>query len=207
MTQRNTQGKQGKNRSGSGFARNQVVIFLGPPGAGKGTQAERLAHEQHLLKISTGDILRDHVTRGTELGQRVAPLLKAGKLVPDEVLIALIRDRLSQMDSVRVIFDGFPRTAAQAQELEVLLEELGAPIQAVPLLDVPDETLIARIVERGKTSGRNDDTEEVARERQQIYRDQTQPLIDYYAARGHLKTINGVGSMDEVYARLQDALS
>ena len=208
MTQHNTQSKGGKGKSASvsSATRNQVVIFLGPPGAGKGTQAERLADEQRLTKISTGDILRDHVTRGTELGQQVAPLLKAGKLVPDDVLIALIRDRLAQMDSVRVIFDGFPRTVAQAEALEMLLEELGAPIQAVPLLEVPDEMLIARIVERGKTSGRNDDTEEVARERQQIYREQTQPLIDYYAARGHLKTVNGVGSMDEVYARLQDAL-
>ncbi len=182
---------------------NQVVIFLGPPGAGKGTQAERLAAEHSLTKISTGDILRDHVARGTELGQQVAPILKSGKLVPDELLIALIRDQLSKMQTVRVIFDGFPRTTAQAQELEVLLEELGAPISAVPLLEVPDEVLIARILERGKSSGRNDDNEQIARHRQEIYREQTQPLIDYYAARGHLRPINGVGSMDEVYQRLQ----
>ena len=187
-------------------SRHQVVIFLGPPGAGKGTQAERLAAEEQLTKISTGDILRDHVERNTELGQRVAPILKAGQLVPDEVLIALIRDFLSRMDSVRVIFDGFPRTAAQAEALEVLLEELGAPIQAVPLLEVPDDLLISRIVERGKTSKRSDDTEAVARQRQQVYRQQTQPLIDYYAARGHLRRIDGVGSMDDVYGRLQQAL-
>ncbi|WP_293914583.1 adenylate kinase [Deinococcus sp.] len=186
--------------------KHRVVIFLGPPGAGKGTQAERLAGEQHLVKISTGDILRDHVARGTELGQQVAPLLKAGKLVPDELLMALIRDRLASMESVRVIFDGFPRTLMQAQELDMLLEELGAPITAVPLLEVPDELLIERIVERGKTSSRNDDTEAVARERQEVYRLQTQPLIDYYAARGHLKPVGGVGSMDEVYARLLSVL-
>ncbi len=186
---------------------NQVVIFLGPPGAGKGTQAERLAAEYNLIKISTGDILRDHVTRGTELGQQVAPILESGKLVPDDLLIALIRDQLSQRETVRVIFDGFPRTTAQAQELEMLLEQLGAPISAVPLLEVPDDVLIARIVERGKSSGRNDDNEEVARHRQDIYRQQTQPLIDYYAARGHLKPINGVGSMDEVYRRLQQVMS
>ncbi len=185
---------------------NKVVIFLGPPGAGKGTQAERLASDQQLVKISTGDILRDHVSRGTELGQQVAPILESGKLVPDELLIALIRDQLSKMETVRVIFDGFPRTTAQAQELDMLLEELGAPISAVPLLDVPDEVVIARIVERGKTSGRNDDNEQVARHRQEVYREQTQPLIDYYAARGHLKTINGVGSMDEVYRRLLGTL-
>ncbi|AWN22100.1 adenylate kinase [Deinococcus irradiatisoli] len=185
---------------------NQVVIFLGPPGAGKGTQAERLAAEHGLTKISTGDILRDHVARGTELGQQVAPILESGKLVPDDLLIALIRDQLSKMETVRVIFDGFPRTTAQAQELEMLLEQLGAPISAVPLLEVPDDVLIARIVERGKSSGRNDDNEQVARHRQEVYRQQTQPLIDYYAARGHLKPINGVGSMDEVYQRLQQVI-
>lgn len=188
-------------------SKNKVVIFLGPPGAGKGTQAERLAHEQHLVKISTGDILRDHVERGTELGQQAGPLMKAGKLVPDDLLMALIRDRLASMDSVRVIFDGFPRTTAQAQELDMLLEELGAPISAVPLLEVPDDLLIARIVERGKTSGRDDDTEAVARERQNVYREQTRPLIDYYAARGHLKTVDGVGTMDEVYSRISSTLN
>ncbi|UQN05190.1 adenylate kinase [Deinococcus sp. QL22] len=187
-------------------SKNKVVIFLGPPGAGKGTQAERLAQEQHLVKISTGDILRDHVERGTELGQQAGPLMKAGKLVPDDLLMALIRDRLASMDSVRVIFDGFPRTTAQAQELDMLLEELGAPISAVPLLEVPDDLLISRIVERGKTSGRDDDTEAVARERQNVYREQTRPLIDYYAARGHLKTVDGVGTMDDVYSRILSTL-
>ncbi|AZI42794.1 adenylate kinase [Deinococcus psychrotolerans] len=185
---------------------HQVVIFLGPPGAGKGTQAERLAFDKQLIKISTGDILRDHVERGTELGLQAAPIMKAGQLVPDHLLIALIRDRLASMDSVRVIFDGFPRTTAQAEALDGLLDELGAPISAVPLLEVPEELLIARILERGKTSERNDDEEVVARERQNVYRTQTQPLIDYYSARGQLKTINGVGSMDEVYQRLQNAI-
>lgn len=185
---------------------HQVIIFLGPPGAGKGTQAERLAAEHKLLKISTGDILRDHVTRGTELGLQVRPILDAGQLVPDDILTLLIRDRLASMEKVRVIFDGFPRTAAQAQGLDMLLEELGAPINAVPLLEVPDEQLIARIVERGKTSGRSDDTEAVARERQQVYREQTQPLIDYYSARGQVRPVDGVGSMDEVYGRILEAV-
>jgi adenylate kinase len=185
---------------------HQVIIFLGPPGAGKGTQAERLASEHGLLKISTGDILRDHVQRGTPLGLQAGPLMKLGQLVPDEILIGVIRDRLASMESIRVIFDGFPRTLPQARELDVLLEELGSPINAVPLLEVPDEQLVTRIVERGKTSGRNDDTEAVARERQQVYRDQTQPLIDYYSARGQVRRVDGVGSMDEVYSRIQDAV-
>ncbi|SMB95293.1 adenylate kinase [Deinococcus hopiensis] len=192
--------------------RNKVVIFLGPPGAGKGTQAERLAREEGLTKISTGDILRDHVARETELGQRVRPLLDAGQLVPDDILIALIRAYLAEMEPVRVIFDGFPRTGAQAQALDMLLEELGAPVTAAPLLEVPDELLIERIVERGRQAAargeavRSDDTEEVARRRQQVYREQTQPLIDYYAARGHLRQVDGVGTMDEVYARIRQAL-
>ncbi|MEF2278813.1 adenylate kinase [Deinococcus sp. YIM 134068] len=188
--------------------KNKVVIFLGPPGAGKGTQAERLAREQGLTKISTGDILRDHIARGTELGRMVQPMLDAGQLVPDAILIALIRDRLAGMEPVRVIFDGFPRTTAQAEALDMLLEELGAPVSAVPLLDVPDETLIERIVDRGRQAAargeaaRSDDTEEVARKRQQVYREQTQPLIDHYGARGHLRPVDGVGSMDEVYRRI-----
>lgn len=180
--------------------RSAVVIFLGPPGAGKGTQAERLAQEFGLLKISTGDILRDHVARGTELGQQVRPILDAGRLVPDEILIALIRDRLSSMERVRVIFDGFPRTVAQARALDVLLEELAAPIVGVPLLEVPDEELIRRIVERGAASGRSDDTEAVARERQRVYRELTQPLIDYYG--GRVRSVHGIGGLDEVYNRI-----
>ncbi|WP_104991187.1 adenylate kinase [Deinococcus sp. NW-56] len=191
---------------------NKVVIFLGPPGAGKGTQAERLAREEGLTKISTGDILRDHVARGTELGQQVKPILDAGALVPDDILIALIRDYLRGMNAVRVIFDGFPRTRAQAEALDRLLEDLGAPVTAVPLLEVPDELLIERIVERGRQAAargepvRSDDTEEVARRRQQVYREQTQPLIDYYETRGHLRSVDGVGTMDEVYGRIAAVL-
>ncbi|WP_027481549.1 adenylate kinase [Deinococcus pimensis] len=180
--------------------RSAVVIFLGPPGAGKGTQAERLAREHDLVKISTGDILRDHVARGTELGERVRPILDAGQLVPDDILIALIRDRLSSMERVRVIFDGFPRTVAQARALDVLLEELAAPIVGVPLLEVPDEELIRRIVERGQASGRSDDNEHVARERQRVYREQTQPLIDYYG--GRVRRVDGIGVLDDVYGRI-----
>lgn len=189
-------------------SKNKVVIFLGPPGAGKGTQAERLAREHNLVQLSTGDILRDHVARDTELGRQVKPILEAGQLVPDEILIALIRDRLAGMEPVRVIFDGFPRTQAQAEALDLLLEELGAPVSAVPLLEVPDQLLIDRIVERGRQAiargekPRSDDNEETARKRQQIYREQTQPLIDHYQKRGHLYTVDGVGSMDEVYGRI-----
>ena len=189
-------------------SKNKVVIFLGPPGAGKGTQAARLAQEHQLVQLSTGDILREHVARGTALGQQAGPLMEAGQLVPDELLIALIRDRLAAMEPVRVIFDGFPRTQAQAEALDLLLEELGAPVSAVPLLEVPDQVLIDRIVDRGRQAvaegraPRADDNEDTARKRQQVYREQTQPLIDYYARRGHLYTVDGLGTPDEVYERI-----
>ncbi|GHF98783.1 adenylate kinase [Deinococcus piscis] len=194
-------------------ATNQVVIFLGPPGAGKGTQAERLAAAHRLTKISTGDILRDHVARETELGQQVAPILAAGQLVPDEILVALIRDRICSMEPLRIIFDGFPRTQAQANALDLLLEELGAPVSAAILLEVPDEELIGRIVERGRQAAaagqtvRSDDTEEVARRRQEVYRQETAPLIEHYQSAGRLAEIDGTGTMDEVYARIEQAIS
>lgn len=188
---------------------NAALIFLGPPGAGKGTQAARLARGHGFAQLSTGDILRDHVSRRTELGRAVQPYLDAGQLVPDSVLIALIRDRLNELaqaGGVRVIFDGFPRTREQAAALDSLLDELKLPLLLVPLLEVPDEELVARIVERGRTSGRSDDTESVARERQRVYREQTAPLVEHYGAQGKLRAIDGTGSMDEVYAALEAEL-
>lgn len=188
---------------------NAALIFLGPPGAGKGTQAARLARAHGFTQLSTGDILRDHVSRRTELGREVQPYLDAGQLVPDTVLIALIREYLSELaqaGSVRVIFDGFPRTRDQAAALDALLGELQLPLLLVPLLEVPDEQLVARIVERGLTSGRSDDTEGVARERQRVYREQTAPLVEHYGAQGKLRAIDGTGTMDAVYASLEAEL-
>jgi adenylate kinase len=182
---------------------SNVVIFLGPPGAGKGTQAKRLASDIGLVQLSTGEMLRDHIARDTHLGQQVKPILDSGGLVSDAIVIAMIREKLAIMDDVRVIFDGFPRTVAQAQALDVLLEELSSPISSVPLLEVPEDELVSRLLERGRVEGRSDDNVDTIRNRFQQYLEKTQPLIDYYAARGHVHRIDGTGPQKDVYARLK----
>jgi adenylate kinase len=182
---------------------SKVVIFLGPPGAGKGTQAKRLAADLNLVQLSTGEMLRDHIARGTALGEQVKPILDSGGLVSDAIVIAMIREKLSQMDDIRVIFDGFPRTVAQAEALDMLLEELGSPISSVPLLEVPEEELVSRLLERGRLEGRSDDNAETIRHRFSQYLEKTQPLINYYAARGHVHRLNGVGNPEEIYSRLK----
>ncbi len=183
-----------------------VLVFLGPPGAGKGTQAARLAEDLGLTKISTGDILRSHVARGTELGKQVAPIMERGDLVPDELILAIIREELSQMAEVRAIFDGFPRTTRQAEALDELLAELGAPVDAAVLLEVPEEELLRRLLRRAKLEGRADDNEQTIRRRLQVYHEQTQPLIDYYAASGVLKRVDGVGDPGQIYCRIREAI-
>ncbi len=151
-------------------------------------------------------MLRDNIARGTPLGLLVEPILAAGDLVSDEIVIAMIREKLSSMDSIRVIFDGFPRTSAQAKALEMLLEELSAPVSSAPLLEVPEDELVERLLERAKIEGRDDDNPETIRNRFKVYLEKTQPLIDFYAARGHVKPISGLGTPDEVYSRLKSVV-
>jgi len=175
-----------------------VLIFLGPPGAGKGTQAARVAERLGLKKISTGDILRAHVREGTELGKKVAPIMERGDLVPDELILAIIREELKKLPTPRVIFDGFPRTRAQAEALDALLDELGLRLNAVVLLEVPTDELVRRLLRRAREEGRADDNEETIRRRLEVYARETEPLVDYYARKGVLFTLQGTGPVDEI---------
>lgn len=184
----------------------EAVIFLGPPGAGKGTQAKRLASEMGFKQLSTGDILRSHVARGTELGQLAKPLMDAGKLVPDEIILGLIGAELAAMPDPKVIFDGFPRTLAQAEALDRLLQEQHIRLLGVLLVTAPEDELVRRLLGRALEEGRSDDNEETIRARMVEYRQKTQPLVDYYQKSGSLKEINGLGKVDEVYRAIQEAL-
>jgi len=178
-------------------------IFLGAPGAGKGTQAQALANLCQIPHISTGEILRDAVDRQTPLGIQAKAYMDRGELVPDDLVIGLIRDRLHQSDAQQGwILDGFPRTVPQAVFLDDLLTEINQPCGYAINFDVPDEVLVARLLGRG----RKDDTEGVIRRRLQVYRNQTSPLINFYQSRQKLVLINGDRSMEEVTTSLRQLL-
>lgn len=178
------------------------LIFLGPPGAGKGTQAQALALAHSIPHISTGDILRHAVAQQTELGKKAQGYMDRGELVPDELILDLVRDRLSYPDvQAGWILDGFPRTVNQATFLEQLLQEINQPCERVINFDVPDEVLVARLLHRG----RKDDTEEVIRHRLEVYRRQTAPLIDFYGSRNQLVFVNGDQPVETVAAELTKA--
>lgn len=187
-------------------ANSEVLLLMGPPGAGKGTQATRLAEARGLSKLSTGDLLRDHVRRGTELGQQAKQLMDEGVLVPDEVIMGMVRSELDKQDSIRYLLDGFPRTTGQADALEELLAEYGTEVHLAIELVVDEDELVRRLVSRAQQEGRSDDNEETIRTRFRVYRDQTAPLLDYYRERGKLASVSGVGSLDEVFERVQHAL-
>ena len=183
------------------MARTHRVVLLGPPGSGKGTQGEVLSKRLSIPAISTGEMLRSAVAQGSELGRRVEGIMQSGSLVDDGTMLEVVRERLAQADAQRgFLLDGFPRTLAQAEALGLLLGE--APISTVLSVEVPEEELVRRMVGRG----RNDDTPEVVRERQRIYREQTEPLIGYYRARGSLRTIDGFRPIGEVTAQMLAAL-
>ncbi len=175
------------------------LILMGPPGAGKGTQAKRLVEEFSIPQISTGDILREAVASGSDVGKRAKAIMDAGDLVPDEVVIEIVRDRLARDDcKPGFILDGFPRTSEQAQALDGILSELRREAVRVLALDVPDEELKRRILSRGE--GRADDNEETVRKRLEVYRRDTEPVLTHYAAS--VQKVDGTGTMDQITERL-----
>lgn len=186
---------------------SEVVLLMGPPGAGKGTQAACLAEARGLRKLSTGDMLRDHVRRGTELGRKAKAIMDAGELVPDDLIVAMVRREIEEQDQVRVLLDGFPRTPGQAEALDALLAEFGAELDAAVALEVPEDELVRRLLQRAEEEGRSDDDETTVRKRMEVYFDSTRPLLDHYDARGRLHRVNGVGGVDEVTRRIQGVLS
>ena len=180
------------------------LIFLGPPGAGKGTQAQLIAQQQHIAHISTGEILREAIASKTDLGLQAKAYVDAGDLVPDELIIALMRNRLSQEDAARGwLLDGFPRNSSQAKALEQLLSILKQPYPQVIYFEVPNDVLVQRMLKRGRL----DDSEATIRHRLDVYQAQTEPLIAYYQRSRALSVINGNQTIAEINRQLQSILS
>jgi adenylate kinase len=183
------------------------LLIMGPPGAGKGTQAAKLAERLGGAHISTGDIFRANVEQQTELGKAAQRYMDAGEYVPDEVTNAMVKDRLAEDDARDAfILDGYPRTVDQVDTLDGILAELGSKLDGVISLVVDPEELIQRLLKRAETSGRADDTEAVIRHRQKVYTNETAPLLEVYGNRGVVIEVDGMGSADEVGQRIVDAL-
>lgn len=191
------------------------IVIFGAPGSGKGTQSDKIIAEFGVAHISTGDVLRSEIKAETELGKTASKYIQDGKLVPDDLIIDMLAKTLDKLvadakadgqELPGVIFDGFPRTIAQAQALDKILAERGEKVSYVIGLEVDDEELIKRIVERGKTSGRSDDNAETAKKRLETYYAQTMPLKDFYVSQGKYVKIQGVGGIDEIYAKISNAL-
>ncbi|MGD9125852.1 MAG: adenylate kinase [Planctomycetia bacterium] len=179
------------------------IVFIGPPGAGKGTQAEKLIEKYKLAHLSTGDMLRAARDAGTEVGKKANEYMSSGQLVPDEVIVAIIEERLAEPDCQQgYLLDGFPRTIAQAEALDAMLEQKGTTLDVVLELKVPEDELFDRLAGRGRA----DDTPDVIRQRLVAYREQTEPLLDYYTKKNLLKSIDGLGSIDEIFGRVTEVL-
>jgi adenylate kinase len=183
------------------------LIIMGPPGAGKGTQAKFIAEHFKIPAISTGDIFRANVTQGTELGLEAKRYMDAGEYVPDEVTNLMVRDRIDEEDAnPGFLLDGYPRTLAQVEELDGMIKHTGHALDAVVVLTVDPDEIVQRLLQRAQVEGRADDTEDVIRRRQELYTEQTEPLIDVYRNRGILIEVDGMGEVDDVTSRIFDAL-
>ncbi len=184
------------------------MLLLGPPGAGKGTQAARLVEKLGIPQISTGDMLRAAVAAGSQLGRQASSYMERGELVPDEVVVAAARERLAQADAARgFVLDGFPRTAEQARSLDELLEQLDVALERCVAITVDEQVLVTRLLKRAEIEARSDDNEETIRTRMRVYREQTEPLVAYYRERGLLAEVDGMGSVDDVQGRIEEALA
>ena len=184
------------------------IILLGPPGAGKGTQAQVVADRFGIPAISTGDIFRSNVSRGTELGLEAKRYMDAGEYVPDSVTNLMVRHRIDEPDAEKgFLLDGYPRTLAQVDELDGMIKHTGHRLDAVIVLTVDADELVRRLTARAQSEGRSDDTEEVIRRRQEVYTEQTEPLIEVYRGRGLLHEVDGIGEVDEVTTRILDSLA
>jgi adenylate kinase len=184
------------------------LLLIGPPGAGKGTQAARLSATYGIPAVSTGDIFRENVKNGTELGVQAKTYMDAGQYVPDSLTNDLVRDRLQQPDAADgFLLDGYPRTLQQVEELDDILGVSGASLDAVVVLTADNDEVVRRLLKRSAEQGRSDDTEEVIRKRLDVYAEQTAPLIEVYGSRGLVVTVDGLGDIDEVTGRIISALA
>jgi adenylate kinase len=176
------------------------LILFGPPGSGKGTQSVRIAEKYHLVHISTGDIFRREIKNESALGLKVKAIIEKGELVPDELLVDILRSALLQAGNPEgFVFDGFPRTLRQAADLDGLLQETGERVRKVLALEVDEEEVVKRLLKRAQLEGRKDDTEDVIRNRMNVYHQQTSPLMEYYRAQDKFTAVQGVGSIDEIF--------
>lgn len=184
------------------------LVLFGAPGSGKGTQSARLIDSYGLYHISTGELLRDHIKRGTDLGKTADSYISKGKLIPDDLMISILDDVLEReaKDKAGVVFDGFPRTIPQADALKELLKKRGTELHAVIGLEVPEEELIQRMLNRGKETGRADDNMETIKNRLDVYHTQTQPLRDYYTNEGKYVAIQGSGIVDEIFNDIAEGI-
>lgn len=183
-------------------------LIFGPPGSGKGTQSEKLSEKYNLIHLSTGDMLREETSSGSKLGKRLEEIMKAGELVPDEIVIALIANRIdNNPDATGFLFDGFPRTCDQAVALDNMLAEKGTEIATMLVLGVEHEELVKRLLARAELSGRSDDRDiSVIENRIEVYKEKTEPVAEHYANKSKLESVYGMGKIEEIFTRLSEVV-